>query len=48
MKQKSFYLLGAAIGVGFTNMKLVLPHLSSIKVKTNNNAIILGKWHKRR
>ncbi len=47
MKQKNFYKVGKEIEVGFVNMKLVLPHFSKIKVKTKNNDIIRGKWHKK-
>tara|TARA_R100000655_G_C2965004_1_gene189510 strand:- start:434 stop:577 length:144 start_codon:yes stop_codon:yes gene_type:complete len=46
MEEKRFYLLGKEIAIGFVNMKLVLPHLSTIKVKTKNNDIIRGKWQK--
>lgn len=39
-------LVGANLDVSLRVMKQTLPLLSQIKMKTNNNDIILGKWHK--
>jgi hypothetical protein len=32
------------IEVGFKSLKLVLPHLSSIKLKGDYNSIVMGKY----
>ncbi len=41
-------LVGANLEVSTKVMKQVLPLLPKIKMKTKNNDIILGKWHKRK
>jgi hypothetical protein len=48
MIHENFKLVGSGIIVGFANLKQILPILSEIKVKTKNNSIILGKWHKKK
>jgi hypothetical protein len=40
-------LVGANLISSIIVLKSTLPHLPQIKVKTKNNSIILGKWHKR-
>lgn len=47
-KLATIRLVGAAINTGFTVMKSTLLYFTEIKVKTKNNDIILGKWHKRK
>ena len=39
-------LVGASLVTSAVVMKNVLPLLSQVKMKTKNNDIILGKWHK--
>ena len=46
MEVKLLRLLGANLEVSTKVMKQVLPLLPKIKMKTKNNDIILGKWHK--
>ncbi len=41
-------LVGANLDVSLRVMKQTLPLLPKIKMKTNNNDIILGKWHKKK
>ena len=41
-------LVGANLDVSFRVAKQILPLLPKIKMKTNNNDIILGKWHKKK
>jgi len=48
MKHNQFNLVGVAISVGFQSLKSILPYISAFKIKTPNNDIILGKWHKKR
>ena len=36
------------ISVGFKAFKDVLPALTTYTLKTDNNAVIIGKWHKSR
>lgn len=48
MEHNQFSLVGMAIGVGFQNLKAILPYISAFKIKTPNNDIILGKWHKKK
>lgn len=39
-----FKILGDTMLMGFAVLKDTLPLLTTYKVKTKNNAIILGKW----
>ncbi len=44
--ENKFELIGTRMLIGFINFKQILPALGSIKLKTKNNDIIRGKWHK--
>ena len=47
-KVATLRLVGGAIHTSFMAMKGTLQYFTEIKVKTKNNDIILGKWHKRK
>jgi|TARA_R100000479_G_scaffold174062_2_gene121510 hypothetical protein len=46
--KNTFELVGVNMMVGFVNLKEILPIINQVKVKTKNNDIIRGKWHKKR
>jgi len=45
---KELRLVGASLVTSMVVMKSFLPMLSNTKIKTKNNDIIRGKWHKKR
>ena len=45
---KELRFVGASLVTSMVVMKTVLPLLSNTKIRTKNNDIIRGKWHKKR
>ena len=45
---KELRFVGASLVTSMEVMKTVLPLLSNTKIRTNNNDIIRGKWHKKK
>ncbi len=45
---KELRFVGASLVTSMVVMKSILPLLSNTKIRTKNNDIIRGKWHKKK